>query len=67
MVMSVAEQVSPSRNAFRPVKDVESIHRDFILVEVDAPAPSSSTRTSLLKLTEKDFTSVQQKFRDFER
>jgi len=62
---SFLEQTKPSANAFKPIKDIESVHRDHVFLEVAAPAPSSSTRTSLLKLTRADFNTVQEKFKDF--
>ena len=63
-VFSFLEQSSPSANGFKPVKDSEAGENHFVFLEVEAPAPASSTRTSLLKLTAADFRSVQQKFKD---
>jgi len=63
-LFSFLEQTHPGNNRFKPVKDTEPVDRDFVFVEVEAPAPVSSTRTSLLKLTTADFRAVLQKFRD---
>lgn len=45
-------------NGFKPVKDIEPVSSDSVFAEVEAPAPSSSTRTSLLKLTRADFKTI---------
>ena len=63
-VFSFIEQTHPGTNGFKPIKDREAIHKDFVFAEVEAPAPSSSSRTTLLKLTADDFISVQQKFEE---
>ena len=63
-VFSFLEQVDADKNIFKLVKDIDSAHKDVVFLEVDAPAPSSSTRTNLLKLSADDFAIVGQKFHE---
>ncbi len=62
---SFIDQTNPQANGFKLVKDIEPVSSDSVFAEVEAPAPSSSTRISLLKLIWADFKTVLQKFRDF--
>ena len=61
---SFLKQTGPSANSFKPAKDIEPVPTDNVFAEVESPAPSSSTRTSLLKLLPRDFKAVRQAFKD---
>lgn len=64
-VFSFLEQVDEETNGFKTTNDIDSAKLDHVLAEIDAPAPSSSTRTSLLKLTATDFNLVREMFANF--
>lgn len=61
---SFIHQTSPNANMFRVVNDLEAVSVKDVFVEVESPAPSSSTRTQLLKLTASDFKTVLHKFQE---
>ncbi len=41
---SFIEHTNPQANGFEPVEDIEPVSSDSMFAEVEAPAPSSSTR-----------------------
>jgi len=63
-VFSFIHQTDPTANRFRLVDDVEPVSVKNIFVEVQSPAPTSSSRTELLKLTTTDFKTVLKKFQE---
>lgn len=55
-------QTAATANLFQLANDCASIPVEEVFLEVNAPAPASSSRTEILRLTEKDFEAVCQTF-----
>lgn len=61
---SFIKETGRNTNRFRSTRTVTSVSKDFVFTEVESPAPASSTRVRVMKLTDQDYTRVQQLFSD---
>lgn len=57
--MSFIRETGTNTNRFRPTKDVGRVSTECIFTEVESPAPASSTRVRVMKLTEDDYNRVK--------
>jgi len=58
-------QTSQGVNRFKTANDVDTVPEGDVLTEVRAPTPVSSTRCSLLHLTDEDYNTVIDSYTSF--
>lgn len=51
-------QTSQNVNRFKTANDIDTVSEDDVLTEVHAPTPVSSSRCSLLRLTDEDYNTI---------
>ena len=59
---SFCKQIRRNTNKFTLVCDLETVSRDCVFLEVEAPAPVSSSRTHEMRLSVPDYQNVSRKF-----